>query len=175
MAEILNKNIRLSSTVKERLDDARGNKSASSFIGLMLDFFDKTGENPRHIYRNPNEKIEKRIEDLIKIFKVYERDTAKPIFDKIMDGKGEDGNKEQLIRLATENQKLMKQLQDVQSSKGNEEELALYRKKLKDLAALIINQCDPSKFHSSALGNELKVPRSFFEQLIKKIESDYVL
>ena len=117
MAETLNKNIRLSSSVKERLDDARGNKSASSFIGLMLDFFDKTGENPRHIYRNPTEKIENRVEDFIKMFKTQERDILKPLFSKVMDGQGESGYKEQLIRLATENQKLRMQLQKAISHK----------------------------------------------------------
>lgn len=175
MAEILNKNIRLSSSVKDRLDDARGNKSASSYIGIMLDFFDKTGENPRHIYKNPTEKIEKRIEDLIKIFKVYERDTAKPVFEKIMDGYGSSDNKEQLIRLANENQKLMKQLRDEQTQKEDIASAEQARKKLNDLAALVINQCNPSKFSTTTLGSDLKVPRSFFEQLIKKIESEYVL
>ena len=175
MAETLNKNIRLSSSVKDRLDDARGNKSASSFIGLMLDFFDKTGENPRHIYKNPNEKIEKRIEDLIKIFKVYERDTAKPMFEKIMDGHGSSDNKEQLIRLANENQDLMKQLRELQTKKDDVESAEMVRKKLNELASLVISQCDPSRFSTSAFGSELKVPKSFFEQLIKKIQNEYVL
>ncbi len=173
MAEILNKNIRLSSSVKDRLDDVRGSKSASSYIGLMLDFFEKTGENPRHIYKNPTEKIEKRMEDLIRIFKAYERDTARPIFNKIMDGQGSSDNKEQLIRLAEENQRLMKRLHEVQANNDQDSELA--KKKLKSLVMLIVSQCDPSKFNTTTLGSDLKVPRSFFEQLIKKVQEDYVL
>lgn len=175
MAQILNKNIRLSSSVKDRLDEARGSQSASSYIGLMLDFFDKTGENPRHINHSPTEKIEKRIEDLVRIFKAYERDTAKPMFDKIMDGRGTSDNREQLIRLASENQKLMKQLQDEQADKAQRASAEMAQKKLSDLAQLVISQCDPHHFNTTTLGSDLKVPRSFFEQLIRKIKEEYVL
>ena len=167
--------IRLSPYNKNRLDNVKGSRTYDFQIGRMLDYFEKTGYSPDYAVKNPNEKIEKRIEDLIKIFKVYERDTAKPMFEKIMDGHGSSDNKEQLIRLANENQDLMKQLRELQTKKDDVESAEMVRKKLNELASLVISQCDPSRFSTSAFGSELKVPKSFFEQLIKKIQNEYVL
>lgn len=165
--------IRLSPYNKNRLDNVKGSRTYDYQIGKMLDYFEKTGYSPDYAVKNPNEKIEKRIEDLIKIFKAYERDTAKPMFDKVMDGQGSSDNKEQLIRLAEENQKLMKQLRELKTNNNQDSELA--KMKLKSLVMLIVSQCDPSKFNTTTLGSDLKVPRSFFEQLIKKVQEDYVL
>ncbi len=173
MVRRLTESIRVSIVTKTRLDDIKGVKTYDYYISKMLDYFEQTGYNPRHSVKNPTAAVEKRVEDLVRIIKSQERDILKPIYSKVMDDQGSADNKEQLIRLAEENQKLMKQLRELKVNNDQDSELA--KKKLRSLVMLIVSQCDPSKFNTTTLGSDLKVPRSFFEQLIKKVQEDYVL
>ncbi|KAB3674218.1 mobilization protein, partial [Phocaeicola vulgatus] len=77
------KSVRLTPTVKARLDTFKGSDTVSVCVDRMITFFEITGFNPRYASKNPTALVEKRIEDLIKIIKSQERDIFKPILDKL--------------------------------------------------------------------------------------------
>lgn len=78
------KSVRLTPTVKARLDTFKGSDTVSVCVDRMITFFEITGFNPRYASKNPTALVEKRIEDLIKIIKSQERDIFKPILDKLV-------------------------------------------------------------------------------------------
>ena len=77
------KSVRLTPTVKARLDTFKGSDTVSVCVDRMITFFEITGFNPRYASKNPTALVEKRIEDLIKIIKSQERDIFKPILEKL--------------------------------------------------------------------------------------------
>ena len=61
------KSVRLTPTVKARLDTFKGSDTVSVCVDRMITFFEITGFNPRYASKNQTALVEKRIEDLIKI------------------------------------------------------------------------------------------------------------
>ena len=77
------KAVRLTPTVKARLDTFKGSDTVSVCIDRMITFFEITGFNPRYASRNPTALVEKRIEDVVRIIKSQERDILKPVLEKL--------------------------------------------------------------------------------------------
>ena len=71
--------IRISPSVKKRLEIFQAGDTPNLCIDRMITFFEITGYNPRYASKNPTALVEKRIEDLVKIVKSQERDIFKPI------------------------------------------------------------------------------------------------
>ena len=146
----------------------------------MITFFEITGFNPRYASKNPTALVEKRIEDLIKIIKSQERDIFKPILDKLV---GMGGG----LHESPDYARLMNEMHDLQERNRNlQQQLAEYgedspadvekeREKLRRLAELIKFQLNPDKFPKVKFGDDVKVPVSTLQLLIKKINEEYVL
>ena len=81
-------------------------------------------------------------------------------------------NNEQLVRLANENKSLKEELQRYKQSGESPEE---YKKKLESLINLIDVFCDKRQFRRVAFGDDLQVPESYFDKLLDKVKSEYVL
>ena len=81
--EISTKVVRISPSVKKRLEIFQGGDTPNVVIDRMLTFFEVTGYNPRYASRNPTALVEKRVEDLVRIVKSQERDIFKPILEKL--------------------------------------------------------------------------------------------
>ena len=81
--EISTKVVRVSPSVKKRLEIFQGGDTPNVVIDRMLTFFEVTGYNPRYASRNPTALVEKRVEDLVRIVKSQERDIFKPILEKL--------------------------------------------------------------------------------------------
>lgn len=176
MASNLTEMVRMSQKTKVRLFEVKGSHSCDSYIALMLDYFEKTGYSPSYAAKNPTKRVEDRIEDLIKIVKIQERDLVRPIYNKVLDGEGEINNNEQLVRLANENQQLRTKITEMNKMNVQKPSDDIdYKQLLSNLSKLIITQCDPMNFKSISNGLDLKVSRSFFEQLIKLVKERYVL
>lgn len=171
MAETLDKNIRISTRVKYALDEMRGTKSCNELIEQMINYFEVTGYNPKRPHVDSLQKIDRRIEDLIKIVKCQEKDIFRPLLEKNYYSFSNQDN-EQLIRLANENKLLKEQ---IQKSKDSEMISPEYSGKYKSLVDLIILFCNKSQFKRSSVGNDLLVPESFFDKLLEKINNEYVL
>lgn len=75
--------IRISPSVKKRLEIFQAGDTPNLCIDRMITFFEITGYNPRYASKNPTALVEKRIEDLVKIVKSQERDIFKPILEKM--------------------------------------------------------------------------------------------
>lgn len=65
--EISTKVVRVSPSVKKRLEIFQGGDTPNVVIDRMLTFFEVTGYNPRYASRNPTALVEKRVEDLVRI------------------------------------------------------------------------------------------------------------
>ncbi|MDY5979687.1 hypothetical protein, partial [Phocaeicola plebeius] len=81
-------------------------------------------------------------------------------------------NNEQLVRLANENKSLKEELQRYKESGESPD---VYKRKLVDLIDLITLFCDKRQFRKASFGNDLQVPESYFDKLLDKIKTDYVL
>lgn len=77
------KMIRLTPTVKARLDTFKGSDTVSVCVDRMITFFEITGFNPRYASKNPTALVEKRMEDMIKIIKAQEHEIFRPILQKL--------------------------------------------------------------------------------------------
>ena len=80
--EVSTKVVRVSPSVKKRLEVFQGGDTPNVVIDRMITFFEVTGFNPRYASRNPTALLEKRMEDLIRIVKSQERDIFKPILER---------------------------------------------------------------------------------------------
>ncbi len=67
--EVSTKVVRVSPSVKKRLEVFQGGDTPNVVIDRMITFFEVTGFNPRYASRNPTALLEKRMEDLIRIVK----------------------------------------------------------------------------------------------------------
>lgn len=172
MSEVLDKNIRISTRVKYALDEMRGTKSCNELIEQMINYFEVTGYNPRRPNIDSIQKIGRRIEDLIKIVRSQEKDIFRPLLDKSFSSGNMSMNNEQLVRLANENKSLKEELQRYKQSGEFPEE---YKKKLESLINLIDVFCDKRQFRRAAFGDDLQVPESYFDKLLDKVKSEYVL
>ena len=149
------KSVRLTPTVKARLDTFKGSDTVSVCVDRMITFFEITGFNPRYASKNPTALVEKRIEDLIKIIKSQERD----IFV--------------MHDLQERNRKLQQQLAEY--GEGSPADVEKEREKLRRLAELIKFQLNPDKFPKVKFSDDVKIPVSTLQLLIKKINEEYVL
>ena len=174
------KSVRLTPTVKARLDTFKGSDTVSVCVDRMITFFEITGFNPRYTSKNPTALVEKRIEDLIKIIKYQERDIFKPILEKLAGMGGGLHESPDYARLMNEmhdlqerNRKLQQQLAEY--GEGSPADVEKEREKLRRLAELIKFQLNPDKFPKVKFGDDVKVPVSTLQLLIKKINEEYVL
>lgn len=172
MAEVLDRNIRISTRVKYALDEMRGTKSCNELIEQMINYFEVTGYNPRRPNIDSIQKIGRRIEDLIKIVKSQEKDIFRPLLDKSFSSGNMSMNNEQLVRLANENKSLKEELQRYKESGESPD---VNKRKLVSLIDLITLFCDKRQFRKASCGNDLQVPESYFDKLLDKIKTDYVL
>ena len=173
------KMIRISPSVKKRMEIFQGGDSANSCIDRMITFFEITGFNPRYASRNPTALVEKRIEDVVRIIKSQERDIFKPILEKLSGINAAPQESPDYARLMNElrdlkdeNRKLKERMQaeDLQA-----EGAAIYKDKLRRLAELVKYQLDPGKFPMIKLSDDVRVPINTLQLLIKKINEEYVL
>lgn len=172
MAEVLDKNIRISTRVKYALDEMRGTKSCNELIEQMINYFEVTGYNPRRPNIDSIQKIGRRIEDLIKIVRSQEKDIFRPLLDRSLSTGNMNLNNDQLVRLANENQSLKEELRRYRQSGESPVD---YKEKLESLIDLITLFCDKSQFRKVSFGNDLQVPESYFDKLLDKIKTEYVL
>lgn len=172
MEENLDRHIRISARTKYRLDELKKDISYNSYIAEMLDYFEVTCTSPKTKVKNPTARLEKRIEDLIKIVKCQEKDIFRPLLDKSFSSGNMSMNNEQFVRLANENQSLKEELQRYKQSGESPD---VYKRKLDSLINLIDLFCDKSQFRKASFGNDLLVPESYFEKFLDKIKKDYVL
>ena len=173
------KAVRLTPTVKARLDTFKGSDTVSVCIDRMITFFEITGFNPRYASRNPTALVEKRIEDVVRIIKSQERDILKPVLEKLSAINNTPQESPDYARLMNElrdlkdeNRKLKERLQE---DDLRMEGAAVYQDKLKRLAELVKYQLDPEKFPRIKYSDDVRVPVNTLQLLIKKINEEYVL
>ena len=173
------KAVRLTPTVKARLDTFKGSDTVSVCIDRMITFFEITGFNPRYASRNPTALVEKRIEDVVRIIKSQERDILKPVLEKlsvINNTPQESPDYARLMNelrdLKDENRKLKERLQ---ADDLHTQDAAVYQDKLKRLGDLLKYQLDPEKFPRIKYSDDVRVPVNTLQLLIKKINEEYVL
>lgn len=173
------KAVRLTPTVKARLDTFKGSDTVSVCIDRMITFFEITGFNPRYASRNPTALVEKRIEDVVRIIKSQERDILKPVLEKLSAINNTPQESPDYARLMNElrdmkdeNRKLKERLQ---ADDLRMEGAAVYQDKLKRLAELVKYQLDPEKFPRIKYSDDVRVPVNTLQLLIKKINEEYVL
>ena len=173
------KAVRLTPTVKARLDTFKGSDTVSVCIDRMITFFEITWFNPRYASRNPTALVEKRIEDVVRIIKSQERDILKPVLEKLSAINNTPQESPDYARLMNElrdlkdeNRKLKERLQ---ADDLRMEGAAVYQDKLKRLAELVKYQLDPEKFPRIKYSDDVRVPVNTLQLLIKKINEEYVL
>ena len=178
--EISTKVVRISPSVKKRLEIFQGGDTPNLVIDRMLTFFEVTGYNPRYASRNPTALVEKRVEDLVRIVKSQERDIFKPILEKLAGMGGGIHESPDYARLMSgmhdlqeRNRKLQQQLAEY--GEGSPADVEKEREKLRRLAELIKFQLNPDKFPKVKFNDDVKVPVSTLQLLIKKINEEYVL
>lgn len=172
MEEYLDKHIRISTRTKYRLDELKKDMSYNAYIAEMLDYFEITCTSPKMKIKNPTARLEKRIEDLIKIVKCQEKDIFRPLLDRSLSSGNMNLNNDQLVCLANENQSLKEELRRYRQSGESPVD---YKEKLESLIDLITLFCDKSQFRKASFGNDLQVPESYFDKLLDKIKTEYVL
>ena len=173
------KGVRLTPTVKARLDTFKGSDTVSVCIDRMITFFEITGFNPRYASRNPTALVEKRIEDVVRIIKSQERDILKPVLEKLSAINNTPQESPDYARLMNElrdlkdeNRKLKERLQ---ADDLHTQDAAVYQDKLKRLGDLLKYQLDPEKFPRIKYSDDVRVPVNTLQLLIKKINEEYVL
>lgn len=130
MEEYLDRHIRISTRTKFRLDEVKKDMSYNAYISEMLDYFEVTCTSPKLKIKNPTARLEKRIEDLIKIVKCQEKDILRPLLDNSFSSGSMSKNNEQLVRLANENKSLKEVLQRYKQSGESPD---VYKRKLDSL------------------------------------------
>lgn len=169
--------LRVSPSVKYRLDINSGTQSNNSYISQMMEYFEVSGVIPQQITKQPIVQIQKRIEDVVKILRSYERDYFKQVIDR--DNK-EERIPEDYARLMNEmrdlkekNRQLQQQVSE--NEKAVSDDNAGYADKLKRLAELVKYQLNPDRFTKVKFSDEVKIPINTLQLLIKKIDEEYVL
>lgn len=172
------KMIRLTPTVKARLDTFKGSDTVSVCVDRMITFFEITGFNPRYASKNPTALVEKRMEDMIKIIKAQEHEIFRPILQKLssLDTAPQESEDyvqmmNELHALKAENARLRQQISEAGEPDGIEE----CREKLRRLAALVKYQLDPDKLQKVKFSDDVRIPMNQLRLLFKKIDEDYVL
>ena len=172
--------IRISPSVKKRLEIFQAGDTPNLCIDRMITFFEITGYNPRYASKNPTALVEKRIEDLVKIVKSQERDIFKPILEKMSNMNSGLQDAPDYVRLMNEirdlkekNRQLQQQVSE--NEKAVSDDNAGYADKLKRLAELVKYQLNPDRFVKVKFSDEVKIPINTLQLLIKKIDEEYVL
>lgn len=178
--EVSTKVVRVSPSVKKRLEVFQGGDTPNVVIDRMITFFEVTGFNPRYASRNPTALLEKRMEDLIRIVKSQERDIFKPILERTAGLAGGIHESPDYARMMNEmrdlqekNRQLRQQVADLGQAPAMDVEKE--RESLRRLADLVKFQLDPEKFPRVKFSDEVKVPVTTLQLLIKKINEEYVL
>ena len=173
------KAVRLTPTVKARLDTFKGSDTVSVCIDRMITFFEITGFNPRYASRNPTALVEKRIEDVVRIIKSQERDILKPVLEKLSAINNTPQESPDYARLMNEFRHLKdehrKLKERLQADDLHTQDAAVYQDKLKRLGDLLKYQLDPEKFPRIKYSDDVRVPVNTLQLLIKKINEEYVL
>lgn len=169
--------LRVSPSVKYRLDINSGTQSNNSYISQMMEYFKVSGVTPQQITKQPIVQIQKRIEDVVKILRSYERDYFKQVIDR--DNK-EEKIPEDYARLMNEMRDLKEKNRQLQQQVSENEKVvsddnARYADKLKRLAELVKYQLNPDRFVKVKFSDEVKIPINTLQLLIKKIDEEYVL
>lgn len=171
--------IRISPSVKKRLEIFQAGDTPNLCIDRMITFFEITGYNPRYASKNPTALVEKRIEDLVKIVKSQERDIFKPILEKMSNMNSGLQDAPDYVRLMNEirdlkekNRQLQQQVSE--NEKAVSDDNAGYADKLKRLAELVKYQLNPDRFVKVKFSDEVKIPINTLQLLIKKIDEEYV-
>ena len=146
--------LRVSPSVKYRLDINSGTQSNNAYISQMMEYFEVSGLTPQQITKQPIVQIQKRMEDVIKILRSYERDYFKPDREK----ESKDGK-----------------VAELQADDLHTQDAAVYQDKLKRLGDLLKYQLDPEKFPRIKYSDDVRVPVNTLQLLIKKINEEYVL
>lgn len=160
--------IRISPNLKLQLDEVKGNLSYNAYIAKMTSYFLTTGLDPKLSSRDSFSKIEKRLEDIIKIYRVHERDYLKPLLEKNQNETYPYPDK--FIRLANENAELKKQIQALGSNPDN----LIYEKKYEALRSLIIKIFESNQFDEIS-NEEVKVKKILIKTLLDKVKEGNVL
>ena len=178
--EVSTKVVRVSPSVKKRLEVFQGGDTPNVVIDRMITFFEVTGFNPRYASRNPTALLEKRMEDLIRIVKSQERDIFKPILERTAGLAGGIHESPDYARMMNEmrdlqekNRQLRQQVADLGQAPAMDVEKE--RERLRRLVDLVKFQLDPEKFPRVKFSDEVKVPVTTLQLLIKKINEEYVL
>lgn len=165
----LSETIKVSIKTKGYLDMIKGKDTYNKCIENMLVFFQETGHNPKNHSRNPNAKIEKRVEDIVKIIRALEKDYLIPM-SQGKSSTASNANNTQLIQLSNDNNTLKKELFE---ARKNAKE---YKEKLAMLISQVNAFCENSKnFKVINSTSEIIVPPSTFKVLQEQIMKDYVL
>ena len=150
----------MSPSVKYRLDINSGTQSNNSYISQMMEYFEVSGVTPQQITKQPIVQIQKRIEDVVKILRSYERDYFKQVIDR--DNK-EERIPEDYARLMNEmrdlkekNRQLQQQVSE--NEKAVSDDNAGYADKLKRLAELVKYQLNPDRFVKVKFSDESRYP-----------------
>lgn len=165
----LTETIKVSLKTKGYLDMMKGRDTYNKCIEDMIVFFQETGHNPKNHSKNPNARVEKRIEDVIKIIRSFEKDYFIPVLNGKVSN-ASNANNSQLINLANDNNSLKKEL--IESKKKEQE--------YKDKLSMLINQINAfcnnaNSFKKINSTSEIIVPPSTFKVLMEQINKDYVL
>ena len=188
------KSVRLTPTVKARLDTFKGSDTVSVCVDRMITFFEITGFNPRYASKNPTALVEKRIGIEVRLAVGQGRDhglAAAVLCQHRVISLGQSRDK--LVGMggglheSPDYARLMNEMHDLQERNRNlQQQLAEYgedspadvekeREKLRRLAELIKFQLNPDKFPKVKFSDDVKIPVSTLQLLIKKINEEYVL
>ena len=174
MKEQSTNSIRITKACQSKLKRYKGSETYNDYIVRMITFFEQNGQDPGDLPENRLPRLEKRVEDVIKIIKSQERDILRPLHARIMEQGGGDNNApgvdilvSELDRLKQENKRL-ESLLSVPSEQGEPDN------RLRELVDTLRYNCAPDKFNRTK-GGDLILPANFFEVLIRSLEERYVL
>lgn len=162
--EKADEHIRISKDLKLKIQSLKGSMTYNDYINKMMQYFIITEIDPKRSSSVSLNKIEKRIEDVIKIFRVHERDYLKPLLEK-------ESNKSQveLSKLVLENAQLKEKLAKSAGAHTNIDYKDKYER-LKELMVLVLESNSKEPIDE----NYLKVKKSVFKQLVQDLKNDNV-
>ncbi|WP_287676713.1 BfmA/BtgA family mobilization protein [Bacteroides sp.] len=156
--------IRVSFKTKKLLDVMKGNETYNKCIEDMITFFQETGHNPNNHVKNPYVRVEKRMEDVVKIIRALEKDYLVSL---------SKGQIDTTVKASIQADKVEMSLEkELMEAKKNAQ---VYKEKLSMLVSLVNAFCDNSKnFKVINSTSEIIVPPSAFKVLQEQVNKDYV-
>ena len=173
--ETLDAYMRISTRVKEALDEVRGSVSASDYIDRMLMALKNLGIDPLCDLlkqQSDTSTILKRIEDMIKILRSIEQNSLNPLLKSIHKEPNIDEEKA-LSETMLKNKDLESLLSDLRR-KNRElvKEIQEKEKTINNIRSKVRQYCDKNKLKKSFLGNNYMVTSSFFDDIMKIVDND---